>query len=338
MNQPLRMYVPQLRSSSLSSIIAGCAAPHARAASRRHRLFDGKADPNRAFATRALAALNANNVPVGDRLCREGGRQVADDAGVRALLGNAYFAGGRFRSAEAAYQRFADARSEPAAGHPEARARPDRPGQGPRGRRDPECRHAASSIRPTTGSHWRLPASRPSHRGARSRGSRSRAPTPPFARTLRSPMRSPATGPRRARSPRRMCPPASSMPASTSGCSSPSRARGRPGRRARRRDACRGRCRPAGPAGAQQGRHAGRRSRRLLRLAEAGRSRRARSLRLRLSASRVRRRAALQCQPRGGRVPLPRLRRRRPARCDPCAASAVSKRRGGARVGSARTA
>src|SRR5437764_847607 len=61
MNQPLR-------SSSaaslivLTSMIAGCAAPQAHVASATH--FGGKADEEVGLATRALAALTSNNVPM----------------------------------------------------------------------------------------------------------------------------------------------------------------------------------------------------------------------------------------------------------------------------------
>ena len=61
------------------------------------------------------------------------------------------------------------------------------------------------------------------HLRARSRRPRARAPTPASAKTSRSPMRLPATGPRRAPSPPRTSPPTSSTPASSNGCSSPSR-------------------------------------------------------------------------------------------------------------------
>ena len=100
MNQPLRT------SSAaslivLASMIAGCAAPqhHAAAAS-----YAGKADPEAALGTRALAALNSNNIPMAIDLAEQAAAKSPQDDTVRALLGNAYFAGGRFTSAETAYK------------------------------------------------------------------------------------------------------------------------------------------------------------------------------------------------------------------------------------------
>src|SRR5437868_7751756 len=92
-----------LRSSSaasivvLASILAGCAAPEARTG------FGGQVG-DVGLATRALDALNANKVPQAIALAEQAVAKAPTDAGFRALLGNAYFAGGRFRSAEAAYK------------------------------------------------------------------------------------------------------------------------------------------------------------------------------------------------------------------------------------------
>ena len=101
MNQPLRT-TSAVSLVILSSMIAGCAAPQARVGSATH--FGGKADMNVALATRAMAALNSRNVPVAIDLGERAVAQSPNDAGFRALLGNAYFAGGRFSSAEAAYR------------------------------------------------------------------------------------------------------------------------------------------------------------------------------------------------------------------------------------------
>lgn len=86
----------------LGSMIAGCAAPQARVGSTTH--IGGKADQQVALATQALAALNSNNVPMAIDFAERAVAKTPTDANVRALLGNAYFAGGRFRSAEAAYK------------------------------------------------------------------------------------------------------------------------------------------------------------------------------------------------------------------------------------------
>lgn len=100
------MYQP-LRTSSaasivaLASIVAGCAVPQSRTGAATH--FGGQVG-DLGLATRALQALNANNLPVAIDLAERAVAKSPTDAGFRALLGNAYFAGGRFRSAETAYK------------------------------------------------------------------------------------------------------------------------------------------------------------------------------------------------------------------------------------------
>jgi Flp pilus assembly protein TadD len=100
MNQPLR-------SSSaasivvLASILAGCAASQSVSGGATN--FGGKVG-DIGLATRALDALNSNKVPQAIDLAERAVAKSPTDAGFRALLGNAYFAGGRFRSAEAAYK------------------------------------------------------------------------------------------------------------------------------------------------------------------------------------------------------------------------------------------
>lgn len=86
---------------ALASLTAGCAAPqsHVRTAG-----FGGKANGQVGLATRALAALNSNNVPAAIQFAEQAVEKTPNDAGFRALLGSAYFAGGRFKSAEAAYK------------------------------------------------------------------------------------------------------------------------------------------------------------------------------------------------------------------------------------------
>jgi len=78
--------------------MAGCAAPQQKVG------FGGKADENVGLATRALIALNAHQVPTAIDLAERAVEHSPNDAGFRALLGNAYFAAGRFSSAEAAYK------------------------------------------------------------------------------------------------------------------------------------------------------------------------------------------------------------------------------------------
>jgi D-alanyl-D-alanine carboxypeptidase len=97
MTTPLR-FGPAASAIVLASMIAGCATPQP----KTH--FGGKADENVGLATRAMAALNANQIPTAIDFAERAVAQNPDDAGFRALLGNAYFAGGRFRSAESAYK------------------------------------------------------------------------------------------------------------------------------------------------------------------------------------------------------------------------------------------
>ena len=100
MNKPLR-------SSSaasivvLASILAGCAAPQAKGG---ESLGMGGKVGDVGLATRAQIALNAHKVPEAIQLAEQAVAKAPTDAGFRALLGNAYFAGGRFRSAETAYK------------------------------------------------------------------------------------------------------------------------------------------------------------------------------------------------------------------------------------------
>ena len=51
-----------------------------------------------------MAALSANDVPTAINFAEKAVEKTPDDAGFRGLLGNAYFAGGRFWSAEQAYK------------------------------------------------------------------------------------------------------------------------------------------------------------------------------------------------------------------------------------------
>src|SRR3954470_3431434 len=97
----------QLRTSSaatiavLASMLAGCAAPQSTSGGATS--LGGKVG-DLGLATRALAALNSNKVPEAIALAEQAVAKPQTDAGFRALLGNSYFAGGRFRSAEAAYK------------------------------------------------------------------------------------------------------------------------------------------------------------------------------------------------------------------------------------------
>lgn len=85
----------------VGSMIAGCAAPQTRVSTSG---FGGRAGGEVGLATRALAALNSNDFPTAIDFAERAVEKTPDDAGFRALLGNAYFAAGRFSSAEAAYK------------------------------------------------------------------------------------------------------------------------------------------------------------------------------------------------------------------------------------------
>ena len=82
----------------LASMIAGCAAPQQKTG------FGGRSGDDTGLATRALMALQANDVPTAISFAERAVEKTPDDAGFRAILGNAYFAAGRFWSAEAAYK------------------------------------------------------------------------------------------------------------------------------------------------------------------------------------------------------------------------------------------
>jgi Flp pilus assembly protein TadD len=84
---------------ALASLSAGCAAPQHHVAA-----FGGKANGEVGLATKAMAALNSNNIPVAIDYAERAVAKTPTDAGFRAILGSAYFAGGRFKSAEGAYK------------------------------------------------------------------------------------------------------------------------------------------------------------------------------------------------------------------------------------------
>src|SRR5437016_1220299 len=100
MNQPLRTS-STATIAVLASLLAGCAAPQSVSGGATN--FGGQVG-DVGLATRALDALNSNKVPQAIALAEQAVARAPTDAGFRALLGNAYFAGGRFRSAEAAYK------------------------------------------------------------------------------------------------------------------------------------------------------------------------------------------------------------------------------------------
>lgn len=86
---------------ALTSLTAGCVSSHNRFAVKE---MSSKPTGEVGLATRAMAALNSNNVPQAIDFAERAVAKTPTDAGFRALLGSAYFAGGRFKSAEAAYK------------------------------------------------------------------------------------------------------------------------------------------------------------------------------------------------------------------------------------------
>jgi Flp pilus assembly protein TadD len=82
----------------LASVLVGCAAAHEKTG------FGGRTSDNVGLATRALMALNANDSATAIDFAERAVEKTPDDAGFRAILGNAYFKAGRFASAEAAYK------------------------------------------------------------------------------------------------------------------------------------------------------------------------------------------------------------------------------------------
>ena len=99
MSKSLR-FSSALSAVALASVIAGCATPAGRSANFLGK--DGKGDIG--LAMRALSALEANDYATAVNLAERAVEKSPNDAGFRALLGNSYFASGRFASAESAYR------------------------------------------------------------------------------------------------------------------------------------------------------------------------------------------------------------------------------------------
>jgi Flp pilus assembly protein TadD len=102
MFKPLR-FGSALSALAAASIVGGCAAPQG--GPRSASIFGGDIDKsNIGLATRAVAALAAEDFRKAVDLAERAVANSPKDAGFRALLGNAYFGSGRFGSAEAAYR------------------------------------------------------------------------------------------------------------------------------------------------------------------------------------------------------------------------------------------
>ena len=101
MNNALR-FGTAIGALALSATLGGCAASHQ---PKSASIFGGKVDnENIGLATRAQLALGDNKLTEAVALAERAVAASPNDAGFRGLLGNCYFAGGRFASAEAAYR------------------------------------------------------------------------------------------------------------------------------------------------------------------------------------------------------------------------------------------
>jgi D-alanyl-D-alanine carboxypeptidase len=93
-----------LAAVSLAAIVTACAGPGV-SRPRSASIFGDKVDTsNIALATRAQAALAANDLQAAVSLAERAVDNSPRDAGFRALLGNCYLASGRFASAESAFR------------------------------------------------------------------------------------------------------------------------------------------------------------------------------------------------------------------------------------------
>lgn len=100
MNRPSR-FGTTISTLALAAVLSGCAAGQ----QHRESIFGSKVDhENIGLATKAQAELTNGNPAAAVDLAERAVENTPNDAGFRALLGNCYFASGRFASAEAAYR------------------------------------------------------------------------------------------------------------------------------------------------------------------------------------------------------------------------------------------
>jgi len=97
MSRPLQLG-SAVSAVALAAMLSGCAASHEKTG------FGGRTGDNVGLATRALMALHSNDTATAIDFAERAVANTPDDAGFRAILGNAYFKAGRFASAEAAYK------------------------------------------------------------------------------------------------------------------------------------------------------------------------------------------------------------------------------------------
>ena len=145
-------------------MIAGCAAP-------QKVTGIGKPGSDVGLAARALMALNSNDSATAIPYAEQAVQKSPQDFGVRALLGNAYFATGRFASPKRP-EGLAGAVLEPAAGRAQASPGANRAGQERRSDCDPEWGRQRARSRGLRALRWRSPAVR----RRRCRCSRARGP------------------------------------------------------------------------------------------------------------------------------------------------------------------
>jgi Flp pilus assembly protein TadD len=86
--------------AAVATVLAGCATTQRHSGATTSRQASGEIG----LATRALAALNAGEHATAIDLAERAVARTPDDPALRSLLGNTYFLGGRFASAEAAYK------------------------------------------------------------------------------------------------------------------------------------------------------------------------------------------------------------------------------------------
>jgi Flp pilus assembly protein TadD len=98
MSKPIR-FGSAISLVALATVMAGCASP-------QHHAASASSQPSGevGLATRALAALANNDSATAINYAEQAAARTPADATIRALLGNAYFAGGRFSSAETAFK------------------------------------------------------------------------------------------------------------------------------------------------------------------------------------------------------------------------------------------
>lgn len=101
MSKPFR-FASAVSLLALAPMIASCASSNSSTVTATG--FGGQANGEVGLATRALAALDARNYDAAVSLAERAVEKNPADAGFRGLLGKAYFAAGRFASAEAAFK------------------------------------------------------------------------------------------------------------------------------------------------------------------------------------------------------------------------------------------